>query len=267
TRFRRSVSPRVFMRWTHRCRAGPLIFRASSIDAASSRSRYSRKPAMSFSGTAISSTERDRSRTPGRPVEVSSATISLCEIAAAAARASVGWDRAIGSTAARSRSRGSIAGWPQPTGASSIRCAPPSLGSREPAGSPAPSLAVRCRRARLAAAAFGEPDRYARLPRQVTAPTASGLDNVVVAETALSDVDGENGRLVIAGHSVEELAEKATFEDVCGLLWNGTLPSGDQRETLRAALGQARQKAFSLLPSLGDALQTPDSMEALRAAV
>jgi len=101
----------------------------------------------------------------------------------------------------------------------------------------------------------------------VTAPTASGLDNVVVAETALSDVDGENGRLVIAGHSVEELAEKATFEDVCGLLWNGTLPSGDQRETLRAALGQARQKAFSLLPSLGDALQTPDSMEALRAAV
>jgi citrate synthase len=50
------------------------------------------------------------------------------------------------------------------------------------------------------------------------APQASGLDGVVVAETALSDVDGEHGRLIIRGYGVEELVEHATFEDACCLM-------------------------------------------------
>jgi citrate synthase len=49
-------------------------------------------------------------------------------------------------------------------------------------------------------------------------PSASGLDGVIVAKTGLSDVDGESGRLVIRGRHVEDLAEHATFEDVCALL-------------------------------------------------
>ena len=97
-------------------------------------------------------------------------------------------------------------------------------------------------------------------------PSASGLDGVVVAETALSDVDGERGRLLIRGYPVEELVERATFEDVCALMWNGALPSSAERETLRAALAHARGDAFALLPSLGDALSASDGMEALRAA-
>ena len=32
----------------------------------------------------------------------------------------------------------------------------------------------------------------------------SGLDDVVVAETVLSDVDGQAGRLVIRGHSLDD---------------------------------------------------------------
>jgi citrate synthase len=97
-------------------------------------------------------------------------------------------------------------------------------------------------------------------------PSASGLDGVVVAETALSDVDGERGRLLIRGYPVEELVERATFEDVCGLMWNGALPSSAEREALRAALAHARHDAFALLPSLGNALSASDGMEALRAA-
>ena len=100
----------------------------------------------------------------------------------------------------------------------------------------------------------------------MTTPSASGLDGVVVAETALSDVDGERGRLLIRGYPVEELVERATFEDVCGLMWNGSLPSIPEREALRAALAGARREAFALLPSLGNALSASDSMEALRAA-
>ena len=45
-----------------------------------------------------------------------------------------------------------------------------------------------------------------------TKATSSGLDGVVVAETAISDVDGERGRLVIAGSDVEQLAASSSYE-------------------------------------------------------
>lgn len=95
---------------------------------------------------------------------------------------------------------------------------------------------------------------------------ADGLEGVEVARTALSEVDGERGRLVIAGHDVEELATRAVFEDVCALLWEGGLPGTPRREELRASLGEARVRAFDQLPRLGAALDAPDAMDALRAA-
>ena len=101
----------------------------------------------------------------------------------------------------------------------------------------------------------------------MNAPAASGLDGVVAAHTTLSEVDGEHGQLVIRGYSVEQLVERATFEDVCALLWNGAWPSPAERAMVRTALAIARADAFAMLPSLGGALGMPDGMECLRAAV
>ena len=97
-------------------------------------------------------------------------------------------------------------------------------------------------------------------------PTSSGLEGVVVADTELSEVDGEQGRLVIAGYDIEALAGHVSFEDVCHLLWERALPTPEQREELGRQLGAARKQAWDLLPRLGDALQRPDGMDALRAA-
>src|SRR4051812_33209636 len=85
----------------------------------------------------------------------------------------------------------------------------------------------------------------------------NGLDGVVVAQTRLSHVDGERGELIIAGQSVETLAGGTTFEEVCALLWD--LPTVE--------LGAARLGAFDRLPSLGAALEAPDAMDAMRAAI
>ena len=41
-----------------------------------------------------------------------------------------------------------------------------------------------------------------------------GLDGVVAASTRVSEVDGEAGRLLLAGYPVEELAPSARFEEV-----------------------------------------------------
>ncbi len=94
-----------------------------------------------------------------------------------------------------------------------------------------------------------------------------GLEGVVVAETCLSDVDGERGRLVVRGHDVEQLAQRADFEAACALLWSGELPGPIAHEDVREELGRARVRAFARLRSLGRALDAPDGMEAVRGAL
>ena len=93
-----------------------------------------------------------------------------------------------------------------------------------------------------------------------------GLDGVVVAETRLSLVDGERGRLVVRGHDVEALARTRRFEDVAALLWTGALPDAAASFDLARELGDARKRAFALLPALREALSAPDGMDALRGA-
>jgi len=52
----------------------------------------------------------------------------------------------------------------------------------------------------------------------------SGLDGVIVAQTILSEVDGERGRLIIRGYPVEELAGKVPFEAAAAKLRDGLSP-------------------------------------------
>src|ERR1044071_6851285 len=62
----------------------------------------------------------------------------------------------------------------------------------------------------------------------------SGLEGIVAAETRLSMVDGEHGRLVIGGFRVEELA-KASFERTVSLLWGIAGWAGEVRPGARRA--------------------------------
>ncbi|MDB6013713.1 MAG: hypothetical protein JWL65_5963, partial [Gammaproteobacteria bacterium] len=86
----------------------------------------------------------------------------------------------------------------------------------------------------------------------------SGLDDVVVAETVLSDVDGQVGRLVIRGHSLDDLVDHASFERVVTLLWGGffeELPEREQRtgtpDEVSRRVGELSGN-FSTLPGTGD---------------
>ncbi len=96
---------------------------------------------------------------------------------------------------------------------------------------------------------------------------ASGLDGVVVADTALSDVDGERGRLVVAGHDIEALAGRVSFEQLCALLWTGQSGDAALQEEVRAGLAAGRALAWSKLSGLGDALDASDGGAALICAV
>ena len=93
-----------------------------------------------------------------------------------------------------------------------------------------------------------------------------GLEGVVVADTRLSEVDGERGRLLVLGYSIEDLAERTDFEGVCALLWEDSAPARTHAP-LRSALGRARERAWARIDALGDALRAADGMDALRASV
>ena len=79
----------------------------------------------------------------------------------------------------------------------------------------------------------------------MTSPTPSsrfvpGLADVVAAQTRLSAVNGVEGELIIAGFPVEELASRATFEEMVYLLWNDVLPTASQLADFRQALAMQR---------------------------
>jgi citrate synthase len=69
---------------------------------------------------------------------------------------------------------------------------------------------------------------------------AAGLEGVVVAESDISYVDGEAGKLVYRGYAIEDLAEHSTFEETTALLLDGELPSRSALDALTASLAAER---------------------------
>jgi citrate synthase len=83
----------------------------------------------------------------------------------------------------------------------------------------------------------------------------SGLEHVVAAETRLSHVDGDAGRLIIRGRLVEDIAASERFEGVAHLMWTDAFPALPGPAGLATALGEARMQAFrsmALPPGDGD---------------
>jgi len=84
-------------------------------------------------------------------------------------------------------------------------------------------------------------------------PEANGA-----TRTRLSRVDGQAGELIIGGFRLEDLAPKASFEEVAFLLWNDRLPAQTELAGLRASLAGER----ILSPEARQALETARKLEA-----
>ncbi|SDA78291.1 citrate synthase/methylcitrate synthase [Mesorhizobium qingshengii] len=96
---------------------------------------------------------------------------------------------------------------------------------------------------------------------------ANGLDDVVAAETVLSDVDGLGGHLTIRGHSLPELAGRWNYVQVVRLLLDGFFEDLPGDAELAQRIGQARVDVFErLLPSL-PLLASLDVYSAMRAGI
>ena len=98
-------------------------------------------------------------------------------------------------------------------------------------------------------------------------PITSGLEGVIAAETRLSSVNGQIGELIIAGFAVEELANKATFEETVYLLWYGRLPDQAELINFKTRLVTLRSLPPATLQLLkAAATEKISAMDALRMA-
>ncbi|MGM0447348.1 MAG: citrate synthase [Methanobacteriota archaeon] len=94
-----------------------------------------------------------------------------------------------------------------------------------------------------------------------------GLEGVLVAESDLSYVDGEVGKLVYRGYDIEDLARGASYEEVLYLLWHGSLPTAAELDSFAADLAAEREvndDVIETVRALADAGERP--MAALRTA-
>lgn len=98
-------------------------------------------------------------------------------------------------------------------------------------------------------------------------PSAGGLEGVVVAESEISYVDGQEGRLVYRGFSIEDLAERSTFEETTLLLLDGELPRAPDLAAFQAVLAVERALDERTLETIRALPPDAEPMAALRTAV
>jgi len=103
--------------------------------------------------------------------------------------------------------------------------------------------------------------------KEITETKNIGLRGVKVADTRISDVDGERGLLIYRGLNVCDLVVHSTYEEVSFLLLNDHLPAAEELKKFQSALisergiPEAVHRFMKMMP------RTTHPMEILQAAV
>jgi citrate synthase len=94
----------------------------------------------------------------------------------------------------------------------------------------------------------------------------TGLRGVDVASSKICDVKGKEGKLIYRGYRIEDLAENATFEEVCYLLLHERLPDEQALAAFDNRLKQKRPIPESIVTLLKTLPRSMTPMDMLQAA-
>src|SRR5690606_3711735 len=94
-----------------------------------------------------------------------------------------------------------------------------------------------------------------------------GLEGVNIDVSSICHIDGAKGELIYRGYDIRELADKASFEEVVHLLWEGELPTRAQLDAFRAELRTAFELPRAVVDQLVALPRDVDPMHALTSAV
>ncbi len=94
-----------------------------------------------------------------------------------------------------------------------------------------------------------------------------GLRGIPVADTKISAVDGEKGRLIYRGYDIETLAENSTYEETAYLLLYGILPTRKDLEIFKETLASERQLPVGIILHMKKRKNTADPMDVLQSVI
>ncbi|RNJ77846.1 MAG: citrate (Si)-synthase [Nitrosopumilus sp. H8] len=94
-----------------------------------------------------------------------------------------------------------------------------------------------------------------------------GLRGIEIADTRISNIDGEKGRLIYRGYDILELTKKSTFEETAYLLLYDDLPNKHQLDEFSAKLNEARYVPKQMQKNMGNWRKDADPMDMLQAFV
>ena len=97
--------------------------------------------------------------------------------------------------------------------------------------------------------------------------TDKGLREIVAAQTRLSDIDGQEGRLWYVGYDIADLAGRTSFEEVVHLLHELRLPTQPELDELSDFLVEAREPSKLLQDLMPELAQQTSPMSMLRTSV
>ena len=96
---------------------------------------------------------------------------------------------------------------------------------------------------------------------------ARGLEGIIANESALSKVDGQQGKLWYLGYTIDDLVEKTSFEEVVFLLHRGKLPNQAELDQLSHNLREQRFLPQGVIDFLASAPKDAGPMDVIRTGV
>ena len=94
-----------------------------------------------------------------------------------------------------------------------------------------------------------------------------GLRNIEVADTKISYIDGQKGKLIYRGYDILDLTKNSNFEETCFLLLHDKLPTKNEFDDFRSELVNARIIPKQMQINMGNWRKDADPMDVLQAFV
>lgn len=94
-----------------------------------------------------------------------------------------------------------------------------------------------------------------------------GLRGIEVADTRISNIDGERGKLIYRGYDIEDLARESSFEETAYLLLHDGLPTKAEYADFVRKLADARWIPKQMQTNMGNWRRDADPMDMLQAFV
>ncbi len=97
--------------------------------------------------------------------------------------------------------------------------------------------------------------------------SSKGLEDIVAGTSAITFIDGVNGRLLYRGYDINDLTAHSDYEETTYLLWQDSLPTEQQLEEFSKNLYSRRAIPKEVVSILRTLPRNADAMDALRVCV